>query len=465
MDKQKFLNELKKRLKVLNKDEIEDIVEEYEGHINEKISSGKTEKEAIEDFGDFDCLIKEILSAYKINEDYENEIKEKNVIADFVDGVVSFIKNFVKNLSKHSSKDIVKFVFEFICLIFFIAILKFPVIIIEKAGDILFGKLISPPFGDIFKVVWKYMIEIIYLILSLIGIFNFVKKRYMEGENINEYNNEYNIKNQAKKTSKGKIKENKNSISFTNVLIIFLKVSLIFIVIPAVFSLLAALVFLVIGFILLIQGIPYFGIFLCLLTYIILNYLFLDLSFRFIFDKKLNMKALLITIISAVILFVIAVALSFNEVVNTTIVDGLPNNIKLVEKQKEEIYSNNTLLTCSNLYYTNCSYEIDDTLENKIEAKVSYYDYNYKIDDNLNIKRYENDKFEIKKIYNLVIDGLKERKIYNYYLLNDINVTIRISSDVKNKMIEKQKEKNCQGYKYCNCYDNITCTGYNDIDD
>lgn len=36
MDKQTFLNELKKRLRVLNKDEIEDIVEEYEGYIDRK---------------------------------------------------------------------------------------------------------------------------------------------------------------------------------------------------------------------------------------------------------------------------------------------------------------------------------------------------------------------------------------------------------------------------------------------
>lgn len=124
MDKQTFLNELKKRLRVLNKDEIEDIVEEYEGYINEKVSSGKTEKEAIDDFGDFDCLIKEILSAYKINGDYENEIKEKNVIADFLDGVVSFVKNFGKNLSKRSSKDIIKFMFEFIFFTIFYRNLK-----------------------------------------------------------------------------------------------------------------------------------------------------------------------------------------------------------------------------------------------------------------------------------------------------------------------------------------------------
>lgn len=463
MDKQTFLNELKKRLKVLNKDEIEDIVEEYEGYINEKVSSGKTEKEAIEDFGDFDYLIKEILSAYKINGNYENELKEKNVIADFLDGVVSFVKNFVKNLSKRSSKDIVKFVFEFIFLIFFIAILRFPVIIIEKAGDMLFGRLIAP-FGDVFKVVWKYMIEIIYLILSLVGIFNFVKKRYMEGESKN-FQNE--LKKEDKKISKKKVSENKNAngVSFTKILIMILKVSLIFVIIPAVFSFLAALALLVIGFILLIQKVPYTGMFLCLVTYLVLNYLFLDLSFRFIFDKKLNMKALLITIISLVILFILSVALSFNEAVNTTFVNGLPNNIKLVEKQKEEVYSDNTLLTCDNLYHTSCSYEIDDTLKDKIEAKVSYYDYNFKSDDNLNVtEKRENDNFKVKNIYNLVIDGLRERKIYNYDSLNNVDITIRVSNDVKNKLLEKEKKENCEGYKYCSCDNNISCTGYDNLD-
>lgn len=328
----------------------------------------------------------------------------------------------------------------------------------------LFGKLISP-FGEVFKVVWRYMIEIIYLILSLVGIFNFVKKRYMEGQCVNI---QEELKKQDKKISMKKVNENKNEngVSFTKVLIMILKVSLIFVVIPAVFSFLTALAFLVIGFILLIQKVPYTGMFLCLVTYLVLNYLFLDLSFRFIFDKKLNMKALLITIISLVVLFILSVALSFNEVVNTTIVDGLPNNIKLVEKQKEEVYSDNTLLTCDNLYHTSCSYEIDDTLKDKIEAKVSYYDYNLKSDDNLNVtEKRENDKFEIKSIYNLVIDGLKERKIYSYHSLNDVDITIKISSDVKNKMLENQKKENCENHKYCNCDDNsITCRGYDNVD-
>lgn len=185
MNKKVFLEKLRKKLKILNKDELEDIIEEYEDHINEKVASGKTEEEAVKDFGDFDELVKEILSAYKINEDYEETIKEKNVVADFIDTCVSFVKDFAKNIGSRSANDIVKFVVEFIVLILFIAILKLPVLFVEEVGEWLFERLISP-FGDGLAIIWRYMIEIIYFVLAVVGIVNFVKKRYMEGETMEE---------------------------------------------------------------------------------------------------------------------------------------------------------------------------------------------------------------------------------------------------------------------------------------
>lgn len=77
MNKKTFLGNLRKRLNVLSKDEVDDILEEYEGYINEKVTSGKSEEDAIKDFGNFDSLVKEILSAYKLNENYEDSVKEK----------------------------------------------------------------------------------------------------------------------------------------------------------------------------------------------------------------------------------------------------------------------------------------------------------------------------------------------------------------------------------------------------
>ena len=143
MNKKVFLEKLRKKLKILNKNELEDIIEEYEDHINEKVASGKTEEEAVKDFGDFEELVKEILSAYKISEDYEETIKEKNVVADFIDTCVSFVKDFAKNIGSRSANDIVKFVVEFIVLILFIAILKLPVLLVEEVGEWLF---VNDPF-------------------------------------------------------------------------------------------------------------------------------------------------------------------------------------------------------------------------------------------------------------------------------------------------------------------------------
>lgn len=470
MNKRVFLEKLKKKLKILNKDELDDIIEEYEDHINEKVASGKTEEEAVKDFGDFDELVKEILSAYKINEDYEETIKEKNVVADFIDTCVSFIKDFARNIGSRGANDIVKFVVEFIVLILFIAILKLPVLFVEELGEWLFERLISP-FGDGLAIIWRYMIEIIYFVLAVVAIVSFVKKRYMEGETMEEKEalkkeriEKKNTKSEAKKNNVKKEKREGNG-SFTRVLIIMIKVFLAFVLIPAIFSFLGAFVFIVIGVVLLAQGLPYFGIFLCGLTYISLNYIFIDLCFRFIFNKRLNAKALLVSVITSVALFAVGIGLSFYEVVNTTYIDGVPDGYMKITKEKRETYSENTKLTCKDLYHGRCSYEIDDTLGDDIVATVTYYDFNkdFDITDDLEYKRKENEEYSVKEIYDLIIKNLKNRKFYNYNKLQEIDVKIKVSNVTKDKIKENNK-KDCEGYDVCNCT-MYGCEYYNLDDD
>lgn len=66
MNKSEFLNELKKRINLLEDDEQQDIIDEYSQHIDNKVSKGMTEAEAIEDFGSFDQLVEELLGAYHV---------------------------------------------------------------------------------------------------------------------------------------------------------------------------------------------------------------------------------------------------------------------------------------------------------------------------------------------------------------------------------------------------------------
>lgn len=73
MNKLEFLDELEKRIRVLEKNEIKDILSEYSQHIDMRIESGLSEAEAIKDFGSIDELIAEILEAYHVNPEYESE--------------------------------------------------------------------------------------------------------------------------------------------------------------------------------------------------------------------------------------------------------------------------------------------------------------------------------------------------------------------------------------------------------
>lgn len=64
------MEELGKKLAVLQEDELRDIMNEYEQHIDMRIQSGLSEEEAIADFGSLGELAAEILEAYHVRTDY-----------------------------------------------------------------------------------------------------------------------------------------------------------------------------------------------------------------------------------------------------------------------------------------------------------------------------------------------------------------------------------------------------------
>lgn len=79
MNKAEFLHILRDRLSVLDEKELEDILSEYEQHIDMKAAGAMTEEAAIADFGDIGELTAQILEAYHVRADFarEKEIREK----------------------------------------------------------------------------------------------------------------------------------------------------------------------------------------------------------------------------------------------------------------------------------------------------------------------------------------------------------------------------------------------------
>lgn len=54
MNKQEFLKELKQKLSLINENEKDDILMEYGSYIDDKVSSGVSEEDAVAGFGDID---------------------------------------------------------------------------------------------------------------------------------------------------------------------------------------------------------------------------------------------------------------------------------------------------------------------------------------------------------------------------------------------------------------------------
>ena len=60
MSKEEFLRILREKLSILDEKEMEDILNEYEQHIDMKTAGAMTEEEAIADFGNLDGVLRRI---------------------------------------------------------------------------------------------------------------------------------------------------------------------------------------------------------------------------------------------------------------------------------------------------------------------------------------------------------------------------------------------------------------------
>lgn len=77
MNKTEFLHILREKLSILEENELEDILNEYEQHIDMKAAGAMTEEAAIADFGDMDELTADILEAYHVRADFVRTGEEK----------------------------------------------------------------------------------------------------------------------------------------------------------------------------------------------------------------------------------------------------------------------------------------------------------------------------------------------------------------------------------------------------
>lgn len=461
MTKEEFLNKLRKELSILENKEVEDIISEYEGYIEEKVNRGLTEEEAVKELGDIDEIVNDLLAAYKVKQ------KNTNTLNHFINKASQGFDYILNELSHKNGKEILKFVIEIALIVLLIAILKIPFLLLKDLGWNIFGDLGSP-ISSIFYGIWSFIVELTYFILSVILFIKIIEKRYFQGfsEKIianaeeefekKEDQTQKKPENKKERNIKEEKTENKQIISpkkkgiadmVVNICVYFLKFIVIMCLIGVICYLIAIACALGIGIYLLIKGVTYFGIFILLISLFQGGFLLLELGIDFIFNKKIKAKHIFIEVIMVVILTGTGLALSTVEIANTEIIyDSVYEKTKTVT---EEIEMRDNLVL-----YGKYNLIIDDTLEDTIkieyiypdieeaEVKIALRNYNkgYYLDYEVSNLKWN------KKCLNQVIDNLKKKKIYVDSF--DIEKNIYLSEKNKKKLLENKENSNTSDVIY-----------------
>ena len=171
MRKEEFLNKLEEALERLSEEDRKKVLRKYKATFTRKTKSGKTDKEIIEEFGNFNELANKILVEHGL----ETSVQESaHTITDFFKEFLKVVEDIVDYITKKDILDVVKFVLKVLVALLLISILKIPVLLIRDLGKGIFD-LLMEPLSTLLIFTWGFIIEILYVIVAItvfVKIFN-----------------------------------------------------------------------------------------------------------------------------------------------------------------------------------------------------------------------------------------------------------------------------------------------------
>lgn len=460
MTKKAFLEKLEKKLSVLDAAEKKDIIDEYKGIIEEKIKHGMKEEEAVADFGDFDEFVSEILSAYKINPHIHKEKASKEKAQDILETGEELIKEGAKKLSdateklvtniKESNEEItIELIFELLlkglCALLIMGFLTLPFLLFSHIGCAILDFSIFP-LNYILKFIWKIVVSLFYLATCAFLVVTMFKGYIKKPDGIKEKKkeNKKESKNKEDKESKEKVEKRKmeqkettkeikkTTDTVSNLILILLKLFIIFFFIfPIWVLILCAFLFLAVLFYFLLKGVGVLGLVICTLSVIAFLYLLSRVLYNGIFhNARVRLYPFIITLVFALV----GTVMTFDFFTSFEYISSAPTTH--VEKK---VYVAD--LTKPLFIDEDFTLVIDNDIEDgKAVIEVSYYDEFVDVEKEeqlypdkreLSLSTYSYDHSS-KHIYKLVMENLKQNKIYDYGTLDNITVVVKVNANMQN---------------------------------
>ena len=391
----------------------------------------------------FNCNLDDLIN--KDITQIEDLSSSKKILTNFIKSIGDGITKTIKMIENFSFKDLVKFIIQILVIVLVIAICRIPFSLVEDAVYNILSEYQNNVICNVFLTFFEFIISIGYSVFAIITFFYIYKVKFLnEAEIIKQENNAKtsDTNKQIKSSDKYIIKSNKMTILefLTMLLIWFLKFMVIVFMIPTLISLLTTIVCFTLFIVLLFKGLLLTGPILITISLIVFGVVLLEIMFNFIVNKKSTYKRVFIAIISSIAVFGIGVLFSMIYFSNLKLMDRPSPKFK--NKKMEQVISMNDSLFIHN-YNGNINYEVDPNMSNdEVKLVLSYYSntitpkVNKNDDNTYSIGVIQSKYFRMQDYIDDIIDNLKKRRVYTYYGVNDINVSVFSSEENINKIKE-----------------------------
>ena len=391
--------------------------------------------------------------------------KTKSNFSNFVYAIIDMINKSVEMFKNMNKKEIVKCITELFILAIILLLFKIPFSYIDSLARDIFINFSDKTFYTL-NSIWLFLSNIIYLILFVTVFIYVYKIRFLD-----KYNYEQSVVkkveeketeevNVEKVTEEHKPKERHSFILFDflgSLFNIFIKICLIFLVIPLIITFVFLVICTTVALIAQFIGLHYIGVFIALLGATVSVCIIMELFIRFLLSSNIPFKRMFLVFLIGLISFGIGSGLTAYEFSKVDFIDDIPDYAKL-NNITENYPMSNALYIIPNLYYGDLIYVVDETKTEEVELSVDYYSDYIKIETNINNNELTIGSYHIwddtLNVLDIVINDLKNKKIYNYDLLSRADITITTSSAnieiIKNNIdaYHKQLEEQAEEYNY-----------------
>lgn len=400
----------------------------------------------------FNCSLEDLTNdnITKINVETEEKI-----LPNLVSNIKTEAKRIYKVFANMEFKDLIKFLIYMGFMLIIIAIIFIPFNVLLDLMDNVYRNLGGA--YHLLSSITTLIVCVIYFFLAIVILYYAFKYKYLDNDeivikeervadNTKVGTQEEIVVNEEEKSKNNLtiIKTNNRSILdiMVNAIIIFIKGVVAFCSIPFIFTLICLSGALMLVIFMITKGIVSIGLIICIISLILLNILLLYIAYYFIASKKIKIKFVFITFIIGLVILGSSCGIMISELSKYEILDELPESAVMTSKKYEYDMTEELFLdTRIYSYYNNIEYKIDNTLENKVQINLEYYDkyVNYEIKENEPYLYVALVDSNYTKLFDEVVNNLKSKKIYNYDKYNKQNIIITASETNIKKMKENEK--------------------------